>query len=300
MRRTSIVTLLATALLGGPAAARGETAALPAALEGDPALVASIGEDLARRGVAAGRCDEGDAVCVHLTRTERGVVVRARGAGERAVATAETAAALIESWTRGGIADPLLAPRHLARGAAPSPARPAPPPVVQATVVAPAARPSRWRPAFRLSGETAADGQATWWLGVSAGACARVGPLCLGGEARFSRQVTDGPDLPERPLFLPHAPARSDWEGLLAAELPISLGRPSLLLGLAAGVGRRAAVEGRSTGLRSEASVGLAMPLWSQLALQAGLSAALVPEVSRDGAGGGLLRFGLGLRWGLP
>ena len=66
-RRLAGLALLGAALLAGPARAQGEERpALPALLEGDPALVAIVGDDLGRRGVATVAPEDGDAIRVTL------------------------------------------------------------------------------------------------------------------------------------------------------------------------------------------------------------------------------------------
>jgi hypothetical protein len=286
--------LLAAALLGG--AARAQAGALPAVLDGDPALVASIGDDLVRRGIATSAPPDAEAVRVRLARQDQGIVVdlsdpQGRTA-ERAVASADTAAALIESWSRREIADPLLTPRR----------PPEPPPVIRAEPPPPpTAAPSGWRPQFRLDGRTADDPDAGWWLGASAGACVRLGPVCLGGEGRLARRIDRGAPRDDLGAPLPDG----DWEAMATAELPIALGRPQLVLGLGVGIGQRAYQYERQVGPRLAWHTDLLLPLWSQLALDLGVDAvwgrvgyerAALPGNHVDSQ----LQFGLGVRWGLP
>jgi hypothetical protein len=291
LRRTTAtlaVTLLGSPLVGRTAQAAG--GALPAVLDGDPMLVASIGDDLARRGIVTIAPPDAEAVRVRLAREDRGILVdlsdpQGRTA-ERAVGSPDTAAALIESWSRREIADPLLAPR-----------RPEPP-VVQAEAAIPAP-PSRWRPTFRLDGRSAGDPENGWWLGVGAGACVRFGPICMGGEGRLARLIAGNND----GHFSVAPQVRSDWQALATAELPIELGRPVLLLGLGVGFGQRLSGTQVTVGPRSEGHATLAMPLWSQLAVEAGVTAVFGRQTVVDMPGARAdneLEFGVGLRWGLP
>src|SRR5438477_12916199 len=107
MRWTSALALVAASLLAGAARADSEERVLPAALEGDPALVAKVGDELTRRGVTAGSGD--DAVLASLAQEGDGIRVALRDpqgrTTERLVSSVETAAALVESWARRDIAD---------------------------------------------------------------------------------------------------------------------------------------------------------------------------------------------------
>ena len=302
MRWTPALTLLGACLLVRTAHADGQERVLAAALAGDPALVTQVGEELARRGVSSGTGDE--VVQATLVPEGEGIRVALRDpqgrATDRLVSTVDTAAALVESWARRDIADPLLEPRL--------PVHPPPPPLVAAPVdvvpLAPAAAApaaSVWTPVLRLDGES---WHRSMWLAVSGGACARIGALCVGGAMRLARQLQQ-PDEPFDQRF--QTGAQTDFETLALAELPISLGRPVLLLGLGAGVGWRLDGIGYQADLRGQASVGLALPIWSRLALDVGLTLAAEPGTDlRDPISPQprpterQLRMGFGLRWGLP
>jgi hypothetical protein len=295
--RTAIVAgvLLAGLPLAGPARAAGEPS-LPAVLDGDPALVAQVGDALAGRGVATAASAPGEAVRVQLTSGTNGISLALRDqhgrAAERTVATAETAAALIESWTRQGIAEPLL--RH------PPAVTPAP---VMETVV-PVAE-ARWTPSFRLSGETAFGLDRSLSMGVSAGACLRLGPLCLGAAGRFARDLGESEARLERGLLARPRPS-ADLEALGTVELPIPLGQATLVLGVGAGMGWGSDGEREGAGLRTEARAALAVPMGPRLSLELGIAAAMAPGPRPPALAGeavalpdGQLRFGLGVRWGL-
>jgi hypothetical protein len=306
MRRISALVLLAAALAGRTAAA-GEPP-LPAVLEGDPGLVAVIGDGLASRGITTPSRDEGVAVRVHVARAPDGILLAIRDPQgrtlERLVATADTAVALIESWTHPEIAGPLLAPR------APAPAPPALHQEAPAATAAGTTSPSPWVPLLRLGGETSADVERTWWLSASAGACGHVGPVCLGAEARVARLFDEAWEVVDHRIVA-RTESRSDWAALLTGDLPIPLGRPTLIVGIGMGLGRRS--DGGTAGMepRSEVHASLALPLWSQLAIDLGLTVTLNPREDEDGdpgdpgltrsrPAGGHLRAGIGLRWGMP
>jgi len=286
--------VLGATLLADHARADGqERPALPALLEGDPELVATVGDELGRRGVATMATSEDQAIRVTLARQPDGIVLALHDpqgrAAERRVATAETAATLIESWARPGLAEPLLDRQP----------PPPPPAIVTAPVLPaePAAR--RWTPVFRFGAD---NGDHRLWLGAGVGACGRVGPLCLGGELRLAHQI--GGDRERAAPGLP-APAESDLQGLLLAELPVALGRPVVVLAVGAGLGRRYDGQTSKIGVRQELRATVALPLWSRLAAEAGVIAGLGPHRTEEGrperwVSTGQLRFGLGLRWGLP
>jgi len=300
MRWTFAAALLGASLLARTAQAEGEEPVLPAALAGDPALVAQLSDELVRRGVPSGSGEE--AVQASVVQEGDGIRVALRDpqgrTTDRLVASVDTAAALVESWARRDIADPLLAPR--------APVQPPPPLVAAPAVVVPMEAPSPppasiWTPVLRLQGES---WNRSLWLAGSVGACARVGAMCLGGSMRLARQLeSHDPPFEERfPLRM-----QTDFETLAQAELPIALGRPVLVLGLGVGLGWRFDNVGWQAGLRGEARVGLVLPIWSRLALDAGLTAALAPATDdRDPnfpeprPTERQLRVGFGLRWGLP
>jgi hypothetical protein len=272
------------------------------ALEGDPALVAALAADLARRGVASAATADGEVVHVTVTPARDGIALELRDPRGRAaapvVSTVATASALIESWLRPELADPLLAPRGPRLTAAPVD-------VVQAPAPSPVS-PSPWTPVLRLGGATSPGWERSWWVGASAGACARLGAVCLGPELGVGR-FTD----PRQRVFLPRrppdpSPIRWEWSALFAAELPLVVvrgatagaprGGPSLVLGLAAGAGRQSG--GEAIRPRSEIRATLVIPLRSQLALEAGVTAVLAPAPAAS-AGADSLRVGVAMRWGL-
>lgn len=301
MRATGFVRWVAVvqlaALLAGRAVAAEPRPGLAAILAGDSALVKAVGGELGRRGVRLAPASAGDAIRVSLERRDGGIVVGLRDrygrSAVRVVATEATAATLIESWTHGEYAEAPPPP--------PAPALPAPraaaPTIVAAAPVPP--DPTPLLVSLRLAGETVTDGARSRWLAATPGLCGRVGPACFGVEARFAwRMDHEGGHF--RHGFHEEREPAYDVQGLLSAELAIPLGRPRLLLGLGAGVGRRSEEGRANVGVRSEARLGLIVPIWSELAFDAGLVATLAGEGRRWAVESeGLFRFGLGLRWGL-
>jgi hypothetical protein len=282
-----------------------------AALRGPPALVGPLAAGLERRGVNTVPEDEGADLQVQVSEEASGirVVVRDRhGRGaDRLVASVEVAAALIESWSRPDLVDPLLATR----------ARPA----ADGGPAAPAAATEHTRaggsPRLRLAVESAlASDQSLWW-GASLGGCLTVGRLCLGLLGRFAADGGAGGASPAR--FRQTSPATLDrlsLEALLGGDVSVSSGRFDLSVGLAAGVGRlasdvRSDEFGRQVsgiGPRAEGHVNLALLVASQLGLDVELAASVAPTARRQpstagyftvpGEPLGQLRLALGARWG--
>jgi hypothetical protein len=282
---------------------RADPGGLRVVLEGDPALVAALGADLARRGVASASPGDGQVVRVTVAPAPDGIALELRDPGGRAaapvVSTIATASALVESWLRPELADPLLAPRPPRLTAAPVD-------VVQAPAPPPAS-PSPWTPVLRLGGATSPGWERSLRVGASAGASARLGAVSLGPELGVGRFTDRGERvfLPRRPPD--QSPIRWEWSALLAAELPLVVvrgaavgarrGQPSLVLGLAAGAGRQSGDQGIRP--RGEIRASLVIPLRSQLALEGGVTAVLAPAPARS-AGADSLRVGVAMRWGLP
>lgn len=177
--------LLSTSLSSvAAAAALAERAAAPvcpiaAQLEGEAALTTAIAQALRRHGIATQPPAGCPQTFIRVARTPRGLVVSIHQElteTERVVSDPAVAAALIDSWMRSDLTDPLLvAPELLAPPAAlvpPLPVPPLPPP----------------RPGMRftvtLLFEAGIDKDAASWLGGSIFGCAPVGPICLGALVR--------------------------------------------------------------------------------------------------------------------
>lgn len=153
------------------------SAAAPcAALEGDATLVDKIANRLQADGVTT----TAQPACTHVQVAVRGdaiELVRDDGSSERVVGQLDTAVTLIESWTRNELEIAMLAPRQQPEQpmavAAPSPALVQNYPRVQAFTTF----------------ETAYSDDRSNWLGVVAGACVQVGPICAAVRARVAAVV---------------------------------------------------------------------------------------------------------------
>ena len=290
-------------------------------LDGDAALVGVVGAALDERGIptdvpsdasgAPGGSEPGCAAArVTLARRDDRIAVSIVGARdpavEREVTDTRTATTVIESWVRVDVEEPLLASRTVAMASPrpPSAAPPAPaPPAVTTTTVAPPASNGRGVQLFAL-GERSIASDGTNWLGVQIGACVALGPLCVGGRARFA--LAAGPQLQQDNL------ERHGFELLFDVDLPIRVGRAMLSPGLGAGVGS-VHTHQDSTGLsestggpHADAHVSLSYGLRPHLALELAMSVDVTETTHVESSSAMILpddpqffaRFGLGVRFG--
>lgn len=307
-----------------PASARADGAAAPACpiaaqLEGEAALTTAVAQALRSHGIATQPPAGCPQTFIRVARTPRGLVVSIHqelAETERVVGDPAVAAALIESWMRSDLTDPLLvAPELLEPPASLVPPPPVPPPPV------PPPRPGT-RFTVSLLFEAGIDKDAASWLGGSLSGCAPVGPICLGaivrGAANFPATGV-GTYLDERLAV----------DVLASVSWPLRRGRWVVAPGLGLGAGwlrHRAspvatseseledtgdsAVVGSEGGMRAE------LRLLAMLRLRAGwmltgsvaLDSAFLDETTTQlPAGTGLpvapwlmLRGGLGLSWSSP
>jgi hypothetical protein len=291
----------------------------PAALvEGPPATVGAVGEDLRQRGIAttpAGACPF---VRAQLFPGADGIVVAiVDTSGRSSVRTAGNprgAATIIESWTRTDIVEPLLTPHSAADAAA------LPPRADEASLsLAAASRPPRSGPPFasltsRAEASVATDG--SLWFGVSMGVCLRIGPACAGALARVSHDSGVSGDSED------FDNSRLATDVQLGAELPLESGRLTFTPGVSLGVGwmrtsgtgtsngGTVTIDEDSGGLLAGASTRLSFALSADVGLDAGLEADVMPlahPAPRDvkvtvlaGQPRGYVRGGLGMRVDLP
>jgi hypothetical protein len=326
------------AVLGGGGVALAAGFGLPLKIVGAPSLVADVERALGAGGIGWATKPQEDAVVVRLFPDAGGIRVSLRDpdgrSTERVVATAEIAAALIESWAHPDLTSPLLA----AREPEPPPAVPGPLASEPAAKVLPAdgsvvrtapALPliTRVRPSGYAAFETGWASDRSLWMGARAGMCLRLGPACVGLAGRFAARTDAG--LSDRPFNKEKRSSeirRTMYDGLLTAELPVAIGRPTLRLGAGAGLGILATQgplddhESRGDddrqgslsrlGVRVEARAVLAIPLGAALSIDIGVAATAMPTARRSTFKGedlklpgepiGQLSAAVALAWGVP
>lgn len=281
-------------------------------LDGDAALVGTVGAALGERGIAT---DADDAACaparVTLQRRDDRIAVSIAGPREPAIARevsdARTATTVIESWVRRDVEEPLLASRTVAMAVPRPPAIAAPPgpppPPTTATTAAPPPNNDRGLQLFALAERSlASDGTA--WMGLQVGACVALGPFCLGGRARFS--MAAGPQLRQDGL------ERHSFELVFDGDLPVHFGRATLSPGLGIGIGsvhtrQEGSDQSASTGgPHAEAHVSLLYGLRRHLALEVAAAVDVTETTHVESSSAFVLpdepqffaRFGAGVRFG--
>lgn len=278
----------------------GRASACPPAvrLAGDRALIARVTPILTDRGISTS-ADECPAVSVHLERRETMMVVSTAASRDQPtrllVTDVRTAAALIEGWARTDVEAPLLTPH---------PRQDAESPADTAAVVFSASAPERRHVQVFTVAETSLGSDRTGWLGVKAGACVMLGPLCASAQARAS-MVAGGPDGWSQKL------ERHGVELLFGADLPLRFGRATLSPGVAVGVGwTHTEIEGMTAagetgGLRAESQLALSYLVTARLAAELAFSFEIAQathvEASPSGSLPGDARFfsrlGAGVRF---
>ncbi len=275
-----------------------------AALAGDPALVAVVGDLLVQHGV--GNVGEGcPRVRARLERRDGSIVVVRIGdpEEERVVSEPTTAATIIESWTRSDFENPLLATRSAPMMHLPSSV------ASVREALAPSAPPVPAVPArlqMFAAAETSFADDRTSWMGVMVGVCVQLGRACASARGRYAA-VVDGPGMWSEA-------ERHAADVLFGGDIPFRIGRTTLSTGFGAGMGSvhtgtRASgmPQGSETfGLRADAHVAWTIPLGLRLSLE--LSATLdVSQVTDvEGSDSAAItneprifgRLGAGLRFG--
>jgi len=207
---------------------------------------------------------------------------------------------VIESWTRGDVAAPLLAARELpeVREAA-SPSVAASPPAARGIQLSAAA-------------ETSFASDGTGWEGMQLGACVLLGPICVSTRVHGGKVISQ--------------PA--SWAGLrrkgaelyAGIDVPIALGRAHLTPGFAAGYGtiftHRGSEDDRIgleiSGPRAEVHAALSLPITAHVAIDATVTGGLTQATARETRGQDVtdsvtafpseprafLRFAIGVRYG--
>ena len=291
------------------------------ALAGDSEMVAAVENALAERGVRVVSLAGIGTVQVQVQPDPSGIRLSIRDRnghlGERLVANAEIAAAVVESWVRDDLVRPLLEPHEIATTEdAPSVTKPR----------AHAAETSGT--SVTVAGETALATDGSLWMGAALGACVRVGAFCVGLQIQVAGDTATTGNIGARYTATPdgsgascQAPqqrklTRLGAEALLTADLLLRIGAGTLGPGIAFGAGwlSTSAVLGdnganaTSVGPRAETRILLSWPLAWGLAVDVGVWAEILPLAHRNHftTGGfdlpgeplGLLHTELGLRYG--
>lgn len=227
---------------------------------------------------------------------------------ERSVSSVESVAALVASWTRGDLIEPLLAGPMVEPEAAPAVAAESPPAVALA---APAEAPLV---GLDVAAETLVAFDASVWFGAHLAGCVRLGPTCLGAMARFAADAELSGDAESV------GSSRLGLDVLLVVDFPVDLGPLSLVPGIGFGAGwmRAASEASRSEGddnidvdgggMRADAHLTLTVPLGADFAIDAGLGVDvwilahtgtyLEEGVTLAGEPRGRVRASVGLRYG--
>jgi len=275
-RAAALVVMLAPSVVG---------ACPPAVtLDGDPTLVAALTDVLHERGIAiAQSCSP---TVAHVTRREDGAIVVRVADSERVVAEVATAATVIESFTRD-VDAPLLATREL-----PSVAAPPPPLPSSSSPTGPGGIHAFGGP------EAMAGSDGSSWLGMHAGICVMVGPVCIALRARSSSLIGG-------------VEQRQSWELLLGIDVPFTVGGIMISPGFGAGPSGMTTRTSDDTsfntnGVRGSAHTTVSFPIAARVAIDVHLAANLLqrvhvderPEVHVPVEPWACVRFGVGVRYG--
>jgi hypothetical protein len=291
--------LLAVLLVSGSAAA--EPCAPAAVLSGDPSLVSDISGILSAHGVVEADTNACPAVRAQVERRGGGIVVHAPGNGsdrERVVSELDTAATVIESWTRTDLDAPLFAVRPMVASRLSAP--PPEPWIVRHTG---RNTPPRGIQAFGAF-ETSLANDRTSWLGATVGVCVQIGAVCGSARARLAAVVV-GPAMWKNV-------ERHAQDVLFGGDIPMHVSGTTVSFGIAAGMGAThtqirdlSGNRGSETfGLRGDAHVSWMIPLAQKLAIELSGSLDLAQVTDAEASTGEiadervLARFGAGLRYG--
>jgi hypothetical protein len=156
-------------------------------------------------------------------------------------------------------------------------ARPPPPTVI--TVTAPRLAPRGVHVFGAFESSYAID--RTAWIGAHVGACVMLGPVCASARVRFAT-VEAGPGVWKDTV------SRRGSELLVGPDVPLSIGRMTLLPGFAAGLGEMHTKgpnphqHSETGGMRADVHVTLSIPLSAHLALDIVGAADLTQETRAD------------------
>ena len=277
-------------------------------LSGDADTVAAVGELLSTRGVALAATECG-AVRARIERTDARLVIAVEQTDgtrvERTAGEPQTAATVIESFTRSDVGDPLLATRAVPADPPPPRVRDTAPPPAQSQMLR-AARGVHLLGAFETS--YASDG--TTWMGMHLGVCVMLGPVCAAARLRGSG-VTDRPERWKNQV------ERRSVDLLVGFDIPFALRRWTLSPGIAAGIGQlHTRTQDRAMSIDAgracaDFHVTLSIPIYKRLSIDVFGAADLmqVTEIEEVHLMSGeaidlpdeprfLLRAGVGLRYG--
>lgn len=240
-RRHVVGPALALVLLlaGARGAIAGDQPCPPTALlTGEKELIEAVRISLQRRGIALEARPPCPAVVVEVERATGGLHVSIQDSdgrrSERQVSDAETAAALIESWARPELGGPAYAHAPSEDEDADADAGTVPvsdsevPEAIKPLVIY-SAQPRPIGITASTTASVASDGSI--WLGLEAGACVQIGPVCAGAEVR-TRLDTETVGGSER-----YETSRIGLDLLVAVDRPFGRGRTRLRPGVGAGVG---------------------------------------------------------------
>jgi hypothetical protein len=291
-------------------------------LAGDGELVAAMQRSLALRGIAVVPNDVEGAVHLQIQPDAAGlrIFIRDRNGNvvQRAAATPEVGAVVVESWMREDLSQPLLAPHAVVTPVdLPAPPRAPPPPA-----------PAPLHASVVVASQTSLGTDNSLWMGASVGACVRVGWVCLGLQTQVAGDTALAGDVGARYApeggascrdtdpTLPRQLTRMGAGALATVDLPLRIGAGTIGPGLGVGAGwqsTRASLgdhsgSATSIGLRTATHLFLSWPLVGALALDLGLWADLLPlahtgDLSASGFALpgeplGFVRLEVGLRYG--
>lgn len=223
-----------------PRIAAAEACAPAAVVAGDPEPAGAVRDMLTALGISETAAAGCPLVSAEVTWRGNGLlIVTVDGYGrrsERLVEGPETAAALIESWTRRDLSEALLVlPESAVAPVPPSAAAGGMPAAGEAVPdddrIVPADGIDAWSGWAGAAGEATAGSDLSTWFGARLGVCRRLGPACLGGVIRFGWDpglTGDSEELRTRRVGL---------DGLLSADFPIEWPRVAVTPGIGLGGG---------------------------------------------------------------
>ncbi|CAN5915166.1 hypothetical protein BH11MYX2_BH11MYX2_05460 [soil metagenome] len=274
-------------------------------LDGDAALVASVGKELSDRGISLTprSCPAVDA---RLERRDQMIVVQMTN-DERVVGGADTAATVIESFARhDDVGSPLLAIQPVPHtvALAEHPVNADEPFLERATEPS---LPRGWHAFAGFESSYASDNSG--WLGFQLGVCKMVGPICIAGRLR-SGASNDGAEAIVR---------RNATELMVGIDVPFEIHGWMISPGFGAGPSHTiteldSGSRFSTNNLRADAHATLSIPLTTRFAIDVTLAANLLQQISVDerhlttndtaqpmelpSEPWGFLRLGVALRYG--